>query len=165
MLRVFPGATTQALDIMGIEPELLSEIRNRLNCEATNYSVFLHSYQVEIASGASSSESIRSALGPEVDVGGIKEVADWEAIAEMLEGLAYSGDSGAGPDPKVLNSLDFVECLDNFVVQTQAVAKAAKKIESFWLNSGHPAYPVFWDFAFLFTGDCAAVVVIGSSSD
>ncbi len=30
---------------------------------------------------------------------------------------------------------------------------------------GHPGYPVFWDFAFLFVSNSNATILIGSSSD
>ena len=41
----------------------------------------------------------------------------------------------------------------------------ATVIERFWLKEGHPAYPVFWDFAFVIAGPHETKVFIGSSSD
>jgi hypothetical protein len=36
---------------------------------------------------------------------------------------------------------------------------------SFWLEEGHPFYPVQWDFAYVLAGHNGAEVFIGSSSD
>jgi len=41
----------------------------------------------------------------------------------------------------------------------------ATTIKRFWLKQGHPAYPVFWDFAFVVIGTQQVELFIGSSSD
>ena len=43
--------------------------------------------------------------------------------------------------------------------------EAAERVALFWLKNGHPAYPVFWDFAFAAYTDEGVHVLMGSSSD
>ena len=57
------------------------------------------------------------------------------------------------------------ELLNRVVANAKATSSKANRIEKFRLDEGHPAYPVFWDFAFLFTSSDEATVLVGSSSD
>jgi hypothetical protein len=45
------------------------------------------------------------------------------------------------------------------------VGSQATLVVNFWLKAGHPAYPVFWGFAFVIAGPRGAEVFVGSSSD
>jgi hypothetical protein len=45
------------------------------------------------------------------------------------------------------------------------LSKSSTKIKALALVEGHPAYPVFWDFAFLFLGENDCLLLVGSSSD
>ena len=47
---------------------------------------------------------------------------------------------------------------------TELVTKS-EQVMGFWLKAGHPFYPVYWDYAFLFEVGNDAFVLIGSSSD
>jgi hypothetical protein len=104
-------------------------------------------------------------LGNDAVVERIQAVTLDEALAEIRSSLSYPGDSGAGPDPETLRSERFTRLLSDLLAEIEAVSRQATRIEQFWLEEGHPAYPVFWDFAFLFTGMSEAVALIGSSSD
>jgi hypothetical protein len=45
------------------------------------------------------------------------------------------------------------------------LANQAKMVKRFWFAAGHPAYPVFWDFAYAIFGSEMTTIVVGSSSD
>lgn len=143
----------------------LTSVAEFLDDAGWNYSVFLRSYTTPPTEGASSEQLIRSALGSTAVIGRIEAVTPVEVVSEVRTSISYAGDSGAGPDPKAMQSDRFSELLAALLQETEAAARSAVRVEQFWLGAGHPAYPVFWDFAFLFTGTNEAVVLVGSSSD
>ena len=55
--------------------------------------------------------------------------------------------------------------VDGAAAVRHANAAGAALLAQFWLRDGHPAYPVFWDFAFVIAGSAGGQVFIGSSSD
>ncbi len=150
---------------MLMKSAILSEMCERLNSNATNYTVFLQSYQVTATAGESSGNRVSSALGAEALAVEFQEVTEDEIVAEIQDSLMFSGDTGEGPDAEVIASVEFANCLDELLAEVRKQAKAANKIERFWLKTGHPAYPVFWDFALLFSRTDASLVIIGSASD
>lgn len=143
----------------------LSALAEFLNAAGWNYSVFLRCYGAPFGASVSSEAVIHSALGTTAVVGGCREVTPAEALAEIRESLTYAGDSGAGPAPQAMQSERFAELLDRVLAEVGAAAARSIRIEQFWLREGHPAYPVFWDFAFLLREKNEAVVIAGSSSD
>lgn len=145
--------------------EALSALAEFLNAVGWNYSVFLQSYGAPFAASVSSEVVIHNALGATAVVGGYREVTPAEALAEVRESLTYAGDSGAGPAPQAMRSERFAELLNRVLAEVGAAAARSTRIEQFWLKEGHPAYPVFWDFAFLLREENEAVVIVGSSSD
>jgi hypothetical protein len=73
---------------------------------------------------------------------------------------------GAGP-PSTMDFLEFSRCRGMRCRGRNRRPPTAPLtlIERFWRKEGHPAYPVFWDFAFVIAGPTEAEVFIGSSSD
>ena len=143
----------------------LSSVADFLDDAGWNYSVYLRSYATSPTEGASSKQLIRSALGSTAVIDRIEAVTPVEVVSEVRTSISYAGDSGAGSDPKAMQSGRFSELLAALLQETEAAARSAVRVEQFWLSAGHPAYPVFWDFAFLFTGTNEALVLVGSSSD
>ena len=148
-----------------MKQDLLEKITARLHENATNYSVFLQAYEVPDVQPMDSEAIIRAALGAEAALGGIDEVDAGIVCAEVQDALFYTGDEGAGPGDSLLQSETFVELIDELKGELLRLASASHKIQRFWLQDGHPAYPVFWDFAFLFWEEDKATIFIGSSSD
>jgi len=145
--------------------ERLDRIADTLREDSCNYSVFLKVYQVPNAAPADSVSAIRNALGAEaepVDLDGIQAEAVW---SEVESALLYAGNDWAGPSEVALGSAPLAVMLAELKDDVFALASRATTIERFALREGHPAYPVFWDFAFLFREEEKASVFIGSSSD
>jgi hypothetical protein len=146
-------------------PETMSAIGDLLNLGSTNYTVFLRSSDVALPGDRPSADLVRVALGTGATIGGAGNVTCEELVKEVRASLSYPGDSGAGPAPAVVDSARFKELLAILTTELLAVCDEASGIEQFWLKAGHPAYPVFWDFAFLVRKKAVSHVLIGSSSD
>lgn len=145
--------------------DVFSALANYLNASGLNYSVFLRLYKVSHGEHASSNEVITAALGEQTVIGNCIDVTSEEALSEIRESLSYAGDDSAGPAPSALKSERFATLLASVLAESASIASQAKLTQNFWLNEGHPAYPVFWDFAFLFRGINDSAILIGSSSD
>jgi hypothetical protein len=143
----------------------LTSVAEFLNSAGWNYSVFLRSYTTLLPVGASSEQLIRAAWGSAAVIDRIETVTPTEVVSEVRSSISYVGDGGAGPDPKSMQSERFAELLATLLEEIAVAARSAIRVEKFWISAGHPAYPVFWDFAFLFTGANEAMALVGSSSD
>ncbi len=129
-----------------------------------NYAVFLHTYHVPVMRGASVEDYIVQAF-PNAQVGGLQPVSAQEMLVDVEQSLRYAGDAGAGPKPTALNSSRFEHLLAAVLSYLQQRVAGATSITSFWLRRGHPAHPVFWDFAFVIVGSDQVEIFVGSSSD
>lgn len=144
---------------------LLQDIIGHLHRQATNYTVNLQLIEARPVQSESSSALVRRMLGVQAVLGGIETVDANRVCAEILEALQYAGFKGAGPGVEVARDSAFQALMAQLQVELRRLASASIKVERFWLQGGHPAYPVFWDFAFLFRGSDKITLFIGSSSD
>lgn len=62
------------------------------------------------------------------------------------------------PRPLVLRSIRFNELLGSVLSHLEQAMGGATVTKTFWLKSGHPAYPVYWDFAVVVAGPGGAEV-------
>jgi hypothetical protein len=133
--------------------------------EGYNYTVFLfHYFSPEPQVGL---QAHLAAVLPttDVEIGKSSEILPAEALAEITEALEHRGDAAYGPIPEKVDSDRYRDLVAKALRETQELFSSADRLEVFWLKSGHPAYPVFWDFAFAaFTVD-GVHVIMGSSSD
>ena len=130
-----------------------------------NYQVFLRAYRTPFVPNAPAEWYIAQALGPTAVVGGIAPATGPEIAAEVERGLRYTCDAGSGPKASALQSRRFGSLVPAVLAELRPVAAEATLLAQFWLRDGHPAYPVFWDFAFVIAGPPGGVVLVGSSSD
>jgi hypothetical protein len=142
---------------------LLSELEPLLY--GYNYQVFLRAYRAPFAPGEPAEWYVARALGPTAVVERSVPVTGPEIIAEVERSLRYAGDEGSGPKPSALRSRRFEELVASVVGEVARAVAGAVLLAQFWLRDGHPAYPVFWDFAFVIAGADGGLVLIGSSSD
>lgn len=145
--------------------EVLRDTETVLFEGGINYTVFLKLYRVPSGLGVSTQQYISKALGEKALLGGASPVELNELICEVADSLRYRGDSSAGPDPKSLDSARFSGLLRKIERHLLEKGSVARRIERFWLKDGHPAYPVFWHFAFLIEGEAGTEIFIGCSSD
>jgi len=151
---------------MTLTQALLDRIAELLNRDAGNYTVFLRLYKLSVTSDAADFElGIRKIVRADAEIGGVEEISAANLIAEMDGLLRYAGDPGAGPAETVLRSRELSELLKELERDISELASQAKTIKRFWFAAGHPAYPVFWDFAYAFFADEMLTVLVGSSSD
>lgn len=148
-----------------IRMNLLDNITKIINHEAYNYTVFAQAYNVCCSSNEPSSFLIERAIGQDVVVDGFKEVGLKNTLDNIEKCLTYREcDSN-----DVALNLDDSEELKYLLGELKADIKKAfqisNKVEEFWFSEGHPAYPVFWDFAYIFRYADRAFIFIGSSSD
>lgn len=145
--------------------DTLSAIAYFLDGVGSNYTVFLRVYTTPMIVGLSSEQLIRNALGSGAVVEGFQEVTPPEVVSEVTSCMTYVGDRVAGPNPEALKSERFAQLLGQLIDETEQTVRNAVRIEQFWLSEGHPAYPVWWDFAYLLRCPSVAEIFIGSSSD
>lgn len=96
-------------------------------------------------------------------VSGIRPVSIDEAKDQILEHLLYPGDEGSGP-------VDLASKQEEITRLAEKLMKAARihqadEISAFWFQKGHPAYPVFWEFAFDIHAQGQRWILLGCSSD
>ncbi|MCF1487378.1 hypothetical protein LZ838_08390 [Pseudomonas sp. AA27] len=130
--------------------------------EGFNYSVWVNTYG-PFDLDRTLEEQLAFSTGNEVIIGGQSCVTASEARSEVTEQLLHAGDGGYGPldlDAKRSEILSLLEDLFTHVRLDQA-----STLTSFWLTKGHPAYPVFWDFAFDIQQGGKRWILMGSSSD
>lgn len=147
---------------------LLDQIARLLNRDATNYTVFLRLYQVPKAGDDDSDllgACVRTAVNAGAEIDGVEAISATDLLIEMEGMLRYAGDPGAGPSDSVLKSTELSGLLTELKNGISALAAQANVIKHFGFKAGHPAYPVFWDFAYAFLTDEVTAILVGSSSD
>ena len=144
---------------------VLKRIAEVLNEDSCNYTVFLQAIEVLLPVPTEKEAIIKMALGDKATVGGFEEVQNTSVWPVVENALFYTGDSGSGPSTAIIKSEKLANLLGLLKCQVTELNSLATITESFWLRDGHPAYPVFWDFAFLFTRKASATILIGSSSN
>jgi uncharacterized protein (TIGR02996 family) len=150
----------QAPDAVEIALAELEEVLGGLN-----YVVSLSVHRVPVEPSGAPQGYVTAALGPKAVVGRVQPVTGEELLAEVEECLRYRGDAGHGPDGAVLRSQKFKGRVNEVLGYLRKSVAESSLVAWFTLRSGHPFYPVMWDFACLFVKARCAVVFIGSSSD
>ena len=146
-------------------PRTLTEIADLLSSDGINYSVSLRVYSGLPESTDDINSIVIRLIGREAVLNGVRDVGVTEVVETLLQSLGYVGDDSAGPGPSVLRSADFSRLLGNICDSVVQLSQTVYGIKSFEFAEGHPDYPVFWDFAYLFLGNDQHVLLVGSSSD
>jgi hypothetical protein len=146
-------------------PRTLTDIVDLLNSDGINYSVSLRMYSGLRESTDDINSIVNRLIGHEAVLNGVRDVGMTELVDTLLQSLGYVGDNGAGPGPNVLRSAAFSRLLRNIRNSVVQLSQTVDGIKSFEFADGHPDYPVFWDFAYLFLGSDQHVLLVGSSWD
>ncbi len=143
----------------------LQSICYRLNKGSWNYHVDIQLFPSVGSRGSDASTIIKKALGEQAILGNTFSSSAKETLEEIEKGLAYRGDESSRPDWKFLDSEAYKEQKKEIMDTLSDMLWSCTQIIGFWLKSGHPFYPVFWDFAYILETDEDAFLLIGSSSD
>lgn len=133
--------------------------------EGYNYTVYLFHY-FSSDQREDLLANLKAALPThDIELGGASEITVDDALTEIKEALIHRGDSGYGPIPEKIDSERYQNLVNRALKDCRDLFGTADRVEVFWLKKGHPAYPVFWDFAFaVYTGE-GVHFILGSSSD
>jgi hypothetical protein len=151
---------------MSLTQNLLDRVAALLNRDATNYTVFLRLYEAPSRGCVDDlSACIHAIVGANAEIDTPDEIGVENVLFEMDDLLRYAGDPGSGPDDSILKSREFQDLLVELRNEVRGLATQSTDIKKIFFNKGHPAYPVFWDFAYVFFSDLTMSILIGSSSD
>lgn len=120
---------------------------------------------IHCCAGVGLEQLAKDALGQAVVIGNIKDVSASDIESDLRECLGYAGDAGAGPGAGVICSDEFFLLLEKICEDMKIQSEQSLSLKSFRIEEGHPAYPVFWDFAFAFLREGEGKILICSSSD
>ncbi len=140
-------------------------ISRKLFARSLNYCADFKLLRCQLKAGESLDTVVRSALGDEAQIGGSSSATKEEVIETLNSALRFKGDEGAHPNLDYLESSQSQEDFDSVVSSVHKILADSDLIVSFWLKSGHPFYPVFWDFAFWIEMADDSILFIASSSD
>ncbi|AUY36536.1 hypothetical protein EON09_18380 [Pseudomonas soli] len=130
--------------------------------DGMNYTLWLNAYG-PFALDRPLEAQLRHSVGKGCTVGGDSPICASDARGEIIEHLLHPGDGGYGPldlpakRPEVLRLVE--------VLLGQVRLDRADIIRRFWLAEGHPAYPVWWDFAFDIQTQGQRWILMSSASD
>ena len=127
-----------------------------------NYAVWFNLYGPADAD-LGLTDALKVLISKDCSICGVAPSSPHEAVSEIMKMVLYKGDTGSGPlelDSKkreirlIMNKIFSLIDIEN-----------ADMVSGFRFNEGHPAYPVFLDFAYDIHSKCQRWIFIGSSSD
>ncbi|PHS02527.1 MAG: hypothetical protein COA78_20980 [Blastopirellula sp.] len=108
-------------------------------------------------------DALKSLISKNCELSGVVPSSPKEAISEIMDMVLYKGDIGSGPLELESKKAEITELM-NKVFSSIDIENAGMVVE-FGFKNGHPAYPVFWDFAYDIHSNGQRWIFIGSSSD
>ena len=149
---------------------MLEEINNRLRilCDELaelNYVCDICIYDSDWQKGKEEALVIQDAFDWDVAVSNIKKTDLKAILKEVSFGLEYTSEGGHYANKKFYGSKEHIESTNKIIGSVKSLLRDSSKIFSFKFESGHPFYPVFWEFAFLIKLKDRGLVIVGSSSD
>ena len=127
-----------------------------------NYEVWLNLYgplDPELSLG----DTLKIAVSKEAQLSGVVLSSPQDAKIEIIDMILYEGGVGHGPD-KLDEKREEIMSLINKTFAIINIDKA-DLVAEFGFREGHPAYPVFWDFAYDIHSNGKRWIFVGSSSD
>ena len=106
---------------------------------------------------------LKSLISKDCEVSGVFPSTPSEAISEIMDMVLYEGDTGSGPLELECKKAEISELMGK--VFSRIGFEDAEMVVEFDFKSGHPADPVFWDFAYDIHSKGKRWIFVGSSSD
>ena len=127
-----------------------------------NYEVWFNLYG-PLDPDLSLEKVLKSNVSENAQLSGIVPSSPEGAKTEIMAQVLYEGDESAGPI-KLNEKREEIISLLNYVFSRINIDEA-NFVAEFGFRKGHPAYPVFWDFAYDIHSNGKRWIFIGSSSD
>lgn len=108
-------------------------------------------------------QALKNNVSKEAQLSGVVASSPEEAKKEIMAQVLYKGDVGSGPI-ELDEKKDEITSLMNSVFSLIDLT-SADFVAEFGFRKGHPAYPVFWDFAYDIHSNNKRWIFVGSSSD
>jgi hypothetical protein len=102
-------------------------------------------------------------ISTECELFGVAPSSPKAAVNQIVEMVLYEGDAGAGPLALESKEVEVLALMSK--VLSRIGLGTADLVVEFSLKQGHPAYPVFWEFAYDIHSNGQRWVFMGSSSD
>ncbi len=127
-----------------------------------NYEVWFNLY------GPSDSElgladALKVLISQDCELSGVVPSTPKEAATIIMDMVLYKGDTGSGPLELESKKVEITQLMKK--VFSIANLEQAEMVSEFGFKNGHPADPVFWDFAYDIHSNNQRWLLIGSSSD
>jgi len=130
-----------------------------------NYQVSLREYVVECSLTISVTDLLQDTFGTLAEIVDCHPITEEEIREQIKECIDYVGDESSGPLKEKISSKEFLALRTSLLEEVSKWAAASIEIYSFCFKRGHPDYPVFWDFAFVFRNPESSRILVGASSD
>lgn len=108
-------------------------------------------------------DTLKSLISKDCEISGVVPSAPTEAVSEIMDMVLYKGDTGSGPLELESKRAEISELMSK--VFSSISIEEAEMVVEFGFKNGHPAYPVFWDFAYDIHSKGQRWILVGSSSD
>ncbi len=145
---------------------MLGELTEVLPSNGLNYCVSFFVDEVRVDASGCLEIVVTKAFGKNAKIGGVSMVAFDAVWPEMRAGILWNeGGVAAGPSKNIIESGELQELVEKIGNEVNRLVGNATLIQSFWLEEGHPFYPVYWEFAFIIWHEANALILLGSSSD
>lgn len=127
-----------------------------------NYAVSLRLY------GPSNSEqglieTLKKLISEDCEISGVLQTSSNAAKTVITNCLLYKGDEGSKPLELDSKREEIIKLLNNLL--STIGFESAEMVVEFCFIQGHPAYPVFWDFAYDIHVKDKRWIFVGCSSD
>ena len=108
-------------------------------------------------------DTLQGLISKDCEISGVVPSTPDEAISEIMYMVLYKGDTGAGPLELESKQPEISKLMGK--VFSSIGIEDAEMVVGFGFKNGHPAYPVFWDFAYDIHSKGQRWIFVGSSSD
>ncbi len=109
------------------------------------------------------SDALKSLISKDCEISGVVPSSPEEAASGIMDMVLYQGDTGSGPLELESKKAELSELMEK--VLSSIELEEADMVVEFGFKNGHPAYPVFWDFAYDIHSKGQRWILVGSSSD
>ena len=156
------------------------QINNKLQkiCEnlggkqSLNYSCNIKVFTVKTTANQStfnilnSINELKNEYNEEIKISEVTSSNVSSVLEEFENCLNYEGEEHcAYPNKEYFNTKEFKEDIEIVKNELKILFQNTDEVLKFWFDTGHPFYPVFWDFSFLLKEKGTSYLIVGSSSD